>query len=77
MSMRPCNYCEYERLKKWAETRGWGEVVVKPAPKIYPESNIPDKGFPDGVDVFVVDTERGEGEIWMMWFAELPDHCCC
>ncbi len=67
MSQRICNYCEYERLKRFAKATNSG-IVVKPAPK---------DSFPNGIDVFFRDDERGEGEIWMLWFAELSEQCAC
>ena len=74
MSMRPCNRCDLERMKRFAAAKGC-EVVVKPAPKGNPLK--PEISFPNGVDVFLIDNERGEGEIWMAWYAELPENCRC
>jgi len=67
LGTRNCNYCELQRLKKFAAVKG-DDVVVKPAPK---------EGFPNGIDAFLIDNERGEGEIWMLWMAELSEQCAC
>lgn len=75
MSQRPCNRCDFKRLQNHAEERGL-EVVIRPSPKT--DSRYPDICFPDGVDVFFVASQYGDdGEVWQVWYAELPEKCGC
>lgn len=75
MSMTPCNYCTFERMKEAAALRS--NTYIKRARPLMPY-------FPDGVEVFEVSQESVDSHRTFLvsetsdaWFAELPSTCQC
>lgn len=67
VSDRPCNFCEWQRLKHKYRGRG---------PRLVTDPLVDERtgrvAFAGGVRVVLKDgTDLGH------WFAEVPDRCCC
>jgi len=66
MSNRPCNYCEFLKLKTWAKSHHLIVTTKESTPSDLEQFM---EGQP-GTDVFI------DGE-WSCWYMYLPDHCEC
>ncbi len=75
MGVGPCNWCQFNDMKRRAAAKG-ADVILR-------KGSIELNGrFPEGVDAYVVprDEELQEGrdsDQWKAWFASLPDSCVC
>lgn len=60
--MTPCNYCEFQRMKREAKTK---KQKISTVPEPHPPH------FPNGVRVL------RDGKPAGVWFGALGDHCEC
>ena len=69
MSDRPCNFCNWQRMKESGCRR------ATKADRIVMAEWEDDEEFVDAFPGGVVIVEK-DGK-FACWFAELPNHCCC
>ena len=67
MSDRPCNFCNWQRMKK----RGCKRATAAQRKRIWDDGKAFNAAF--GPGVLIVDKEGK----FACWFMELSDHCCC
>ncbi len=67
MSDRPCNFCDWQRMKE----EGCRRATKADRTRLWEEDKEFDDAFGPGV---LVVNKAGE---FACWFMELPSHCCC
>ncbi len=67
MSDRPCNFCDWQQMKR----RGCRRATKADRERLWDKDEEFDDAFGPGVLIVNKDGE------FACWFMELPDHCCC
>jgi len=81
VSDRPCNYCNYEMMKRHARQDKQRLVVMPSDPnKKYYLGGVEVYRFPKSqwtTAEFKALKPAAREHWWVCWFMALPDHCCC